>query len=180
MRIYHETLYLIGFVIGLIMMIMSIVLLLKVKKPKFERLFCVGIILGGSTVMLDKNILNPIEINRISEQSTEGRTLITMKEKISNMKPGKYTAEMILYDRTTNQPVINDNGEIAKSVFELTINQDIIISEECRCDMDIYVDDIDMKKVRREGYDSVIKIYNDDGFSFINNYNFSKCFTSEN
>lgn len=86
MRIYHETLYLIGFVIGLIMMIMSIVLLLKVKKPKFERLFCVGIILGaiilgGSTVMLDKNILNPIEINRISEQSTEGRTLITMKEK---------------------------------------------------------------------------------------------------
>jgi hypothetical protein len=56
MRIYHETLYLIGFVIGLIMMIMSIVLLLKVKKPKFERLFCVGIILGaiilgGSTVM---------------------------------------------------------------------------------------------------------------------------------
>lgn len=178
MRIYHETLYLIGFVIGLIMMIMSIILLLKVKKPKFERLFCVGIILGaiilgGSTVMLDKNILNPIEINRISEQSTEGRTLITMKEKISNMKPGKYTAEMILYDRTTNQPVINDNGEIAKSVFELTINQDIIISEECRCDMDIYVDDIDMKKVRREGYDSVIKIYNDDGFSFINNYNFS-------
>lgn len=185
MRIYHETLYLIGFVIGLIMMIMSIVLLLKVKKPKFERLFCAGIILGaiilgGSTVMLDKNILNPIEINRISEQSTEGRTLITMKEKISNMKPGKYTAEMNLYDRTTNQPVINDNGEIAKSVFELTINQDIIISEECRCDMDIYVDDIDMKKVRREGYDSVIKIYNDDGFSFINNYNFSKCFTSEN
>lgn len=76
--------------------------------------------------------------------------------------------------------MINDNGEIAKSVFELTINQDIIISEECRCDMDIYVDDIDMKKVRREGYDSVIKIYNDDGFSFINNYNFSKCFTSEN
>ena len=46
--------------------------------------------------------------------------------------------------------------------------------------MDIYVDDIDMKKVRREEYDSVIKIYNDDGFSFINNYNFSKCFTSEN
>lgn len=29
MRIYHETLYLIGFVIGLIMMIMSIVLLLN-------------------------------------------------------------------------------------------------------------------------------------------------------
>lgn len=54
---------------------------------------------------------------------------------------------MILYDRTTNQPVINDNGEIAKSVFELTINQDIIISEECRCDMDIYVDDIDMKRL---------------------------------
>lgn len=186
MRIYHETLYLIGFVIGLIMMIMSIILLLiKVKKPKFERLFCAGIILGaiilgGSTVMLERNILNPIEINRISEQSTEGRSLITMKEKISNMKPGKYTAEMILYDRTTNQPVMNDNGEIAKSVFELTINKDIIISEECSCDMDIYVDDIDVKKVRREEYDSVIKIYNDDGFNFINNYNFSKCFTSEN
>ena len=185
MRIYHETLYLIGFVIGLIMMIMSIILLLKVKKPKFERLFCVGIILGaiilgGSTVMLERNILNPIEINRISEQSTEGRTLITMKEKISNMKPGKYTAEMNLYDRTTNQPVMHDNGEIAKSVFELTVNKDIIISEECRCDMDIYGDDIDVKKVRREEYDSVIKIYNDDGFNFINNYKFSKCFTSEN
>ena len=178
MRIYQETLYLIGFAIGLIMMIMSIIFLLKAKKPKFERLFCAGIILGaiilgGSTVMLGRNILNPIEINRISEQSTEGRTLITMKEKISNMKPGKYTAEMILYDRTTN-------GEIAKSVFELTVNKDIIISEECRCDMDIYVDDIDVKKVRREEYGSVIKIYNDDGFNFINNYNFSKCFTSEN
>ena len=139
------------------MMIMSIIFLLKAKKPKFERLFCAGIILGaiilgGSTVMLGRNILNPIEINRISEQSTEGRTLITMKEKISNMKPGKYTAEMILYDRTTNQPVINDNGEIAKSVFELTVNKDIIISEECHCDMDIYVDDIDVKKVRREEY----------------------------
>lgn len=185
MRIYQETLYLIGFVIGLIMMIMSIIFLLKAKKLKFERLFCAGIILGaiilgGSTVMLGRNILNPIEINRISEQSTEGRTLITMKEKISNMKPGKYTAEMILYDRTTNQPVMNDNGEIAKSVFELTVNKDIIISEECRCDMDIYVDDIDVKKVRREEYGSVIKIYNDDGFNFINNYNFSKCFTSEN
>ena len=185
MRIYQETLYLIGFVIGLIMMIMSIIFLLKAKKPKFERLFCAGIILGaiilgGSTVMLGRNILNPIEINRISEQSTEGRTLITMKEKISNMKPGKYTAEMILYDRTTNQPVMNDNGEIAKSVFELTVNKDIIISEECRCDMDIYADDIDVKKVRREEYGSVIKIYNDDGFNFINNYNFSKCFTSEN
>lgn len=46
--------------------------------------------------------------------------------------------------------------------------------------MDIYVDDIDVKKVRREEYGSVIKIYNDDGFNFINNYNFSKCFTSEN
>ena len=72
MRIYHETLYLIGFVIGLIMMIMSIIFLLKAKKPKFERLFCAGIILGaiilgGSTVMLGRNILNPIEINRISE-----------------------------------------------------------------------------------------------------------------
>lgn len=124
----------------------------KSEKPKFERLFCAGIILGaiilgGSTVMLGRNILNPIEINRISEQSTEGRTLITMKEKISNMKPGKYTAEMILYDRTTNQPVINDNGEIAKSVFELNVNKDIIISEECHCDMDIYVDDIDVKRL---------------------------------
>ena len=92
MRIYHETLYLIGFVIGLIMMIMSIIFLLKSKKSKFERLFCVGIILGaiilgGSTVMFARNILNPIEINRISEQSTEGRNLITMKEKISNVKP---------------------------------------------------------------------------------------------
>lgn len=101
MRIYQETLYLIGFAIGLIMMIMSIIFLLKAKKPKFERLFCAGIILGaiilgGSTVMLGRNILNPIEINRISEQSTEGRNLITMKEKISNVKPGKYTAEMII------------------------------------------------------------------------------------
>lgn len=68
MRIYQETLYLIGFAIGLIMMIMSIIFLLKAKKPKFERLFCAGIILGaiilgGSTVMLGRNILNPIEIN---------------------------------------------------------------------------------------------------------------------
>ena len=67
MRIYQETLYLIGFAIGLIMMIMSIIFLLKAKKPKFERLFCAGIILGaiilgGSTVMLGRNILNPIEI----------------------------------------------------------------------------------------------------------------------
>ena len=48
------------------MMIMSIIFLLKAKKPKFERLFCAGIILGaiilgGSTVMLGRNILNPIE-----------------------------------------------------------------------------------------------------------------------
>lgn len=187
MRIYQETLYLIGFAVGLIMMIMSIIFLLRAKKLRFERLFCAGIILGaiilgGSAVMFARNTLNPIEINRISEQSTEGRNLITMKEKISadNVKPGKYTAEMIIYDRATNQPVMNDNGEIAKSVFELTVNTDIIITEECRCDMDIYVDDIDMKKVEREEYDSVIKIYNDDGFSFISNYNFSKCFTSEN
>lgn len=39
MRIYHETLYLIGFVIGLIMMIMSIILLLKVKKLSLKDCF---------------------------------------------------------------------------------------------------------------------------------------------